>query len=125
MALVVETNNNNDWKDFLQEDVTNDTFTNEQNDLFDMYQVTQEQKRIFQSIKLGKNLFLSDEITDEEIIWNIGVVGIMMRNKKHNDFKFYRNSIVERLQRHDEAERRYKWHSGEWTKEAMRVLVEQ
>lgn len=111
------------WTEFLAEDVTNDTFSDEQKALFEIYHVTLDQKRIFHSIKTGRNLFLSDELSEEEIIWNIGVMGI--GNKHRGDIKFYRKSVVERLQRYDEAEKRYKWHSGQWTQEAMRVIIEQ
>jgi len=41
------------------------------------------------------------------------------------DMKAYRQSVVERLQKYDEAERRYRWYSGRWTRKAMAVLVEQ
>lgn len=74
-------------------------------------------------MKTGRNLFISDLISDEEIVWNIGVMGV---NDAHReDMRSYRKSVLERLKRYEEAERRYKWHSGEWTKDAMRVLVEQ
>jgi hypothetical protein len=111
------------WKEFFQTDVDKDTFTNEQNKLFETYQLSQDQKRIFHSIKTGRNLFLSTKISDEEIIWNIGVMGV--NNAHRGDMRYYRRSIVERLKRCEEAEQRYKWYSGEWTKQAMRVLVEQ
>lgn len=75
------------------------------------------------SIKTGRNLFLSEKNSDEEIIWNIGVMGV--NNAHRCDMRYYRKSIVERLKRCEEAEQRYKWYSGEWTKQAMRVLVEQ
>merc|ERR1711953_313779 len=39
--------------------------------------------------------------------------------------RYYHRSVLERLRKYDEAERRYKWNSGRWTKESMRVLVEQ
>lgn len=109
------------WNDFLSNDVSKDTFTDEQNALFDTYRLTQDQKRIFQSIKTGRNLFLSDDLNDEEIVWNIGVMGVAAKG----DMKSYRRSVVERLQKYDEAERRYQWHSGQWTRKAMEVLVEQ
>lgn len=72
---------------------------------------------------MGKNIFLSDKLSDEEIIWNIGVMGV--NNAHRGDMRFYRRSVVERLQRYDESEMRYKWYSGQWTEKAMRVLVEQ
>lgn len=115
--------NDNWWKEFLDNDVTDVEFTQKQLDLFETYQVTHDQKRLFHSIKTGRNLFLSKDISDEEIIWNIGVMGV--KDAHRGDFKYYRNSVVERLKRFDEAEERYKWHSGRWTREAMRVIVEQ
>lgn len=111
------------WTEFLSEDVSSHTFTGEQNALFEKYQLNVDQKRIFHSIKSGKNLFLSDMLNDEEIIWNIGVMGV--NNAHRGDMRFYRRSVVERLQRYEESESRYQWHSGVWTKKAMRVLVEQ
>eukprot|EP00586_Coscinodiscus_wailesii_P014488 CAMPEP_0172520164 /NCGR_PEP_ID=MMETSP1066-20121228/291844_1 /TAXON_ID=671091 /ORGANISM="Coscinodiscus wailesii, Strain CCMP2513" /LENGTH=322 /DNA_ID=CAMNT_0013302875 /DNA_START=169 /DNA_END=1140 /DNA_ORIENTATION=- len=111
------------WKEYLKEDVNEETFTSEQNTLFETYQATPDQKRIFQSIKTGKNLFLPDDLTNEEILWNIGVMGV--RHPHRGDMTFYRKSVIERLKRHDEAERRYKWRTGQWTRRAMRVLVEQ
>jgi len=111
------------WKEFLADDVTKDTFTSEQNDLFEAYQLSVDHKRIFHSIKTGKNIFLSDKLSDEEIIWNIGVMGV--NNAHRGDMRFYRRSVLERLQRYDESEERYKWYSGQWTKKAMRVLIEQ
>lgn len=113
------------WKEFLDKDVSAESFLESPKlpSLMDMYHLTQDQKRIFQSIKTGRNLFLSDQITDEEIIWNIGVVGV---SKTHRgDFKFYRKTVIERLKRADEAERRYQWHTGQWTPKSMRVLIEQ
>jgi hypothetical protein len=111
------------WREYLEEDVKEDIFTSEQNALFETYQATLDQKRIFQCIKTGRNLFLSDKINDEEIVWNIGVMGV--RKAHRGDMKFYCKSVIERLKRFEEAEQRYKWHSGQWTREAMRVLVEQ
>lgn len=111
------------WSEFLKEDVTEDSFSGEQNTLFETYKVSQDQKRIFQCMKTGRNLFISDLITDEEIIWNIGVMSV--NNAHRGDMRFYRNSVLERLKRYEEVERLYKWHSGQWTKDAMRVLVEQ
>lgn len=110
------------WKEFLTEDINPESsFSREVSSLMETYQLNQDQQRIFQSIKRGKNLFLSDDLTDEEIIWNIGVV-----NGKHRgDFKFYRKTVIDRLRRYDEAERLYQWHSGAWTPKAMRVLIEQ
>lgn len=111
------------WSEFLSSDVSESDFTDDQKALFDHYQLTLDQKRIFQCVKTGKNLFLSDLISDEEVIWNIGVIGV---NDSHRgDFKFYRTSVIERLQRFDQAEQQYQWHSGKWTKEAMRVLIGQ
>ena len=115
------------WKEFLSEDVNESTFTKEQNDLFATYQLTLDQQRIFHSIKTGRNLFLDENISDEEMVWNIGVMGVSTdpSKKNNNDMKGYRRRVVERLQKYDEAERRYKWHSGPWTRKAMKVLVEQ
>jgi hypothetical protein len=111
------------WEEFFPNDVDQEAFTNEQNQLFETYRLSQDQKRIFHSIKTGRNLFLSDKISDEEIIWNIGVMSV---NSAHRgDMRYYQRSVVERLQRYDEAEQRYQWYSGKWTKQAMRVLVEQ
>lgn len=107
----------------MEDDITSDNFTDEQNDLFETYRLTRDQKRIFQSIKIGKNLFLSNLISDEEIIWNIGVMGV--NNRHRGDYRYYRRSVVERLQKYDESEQRYQWHGGKWTKKAMRVLIEQ
>lgn len=111
------------WKDFLAEDVTDDTFSSQQKAMFETYQLTIDQKRIFHSIKTGKNMFLSDDLTDEDIVWNIGVMGVKKAHR--GDMKFYRNSVIERLKRFDESEQKYRWHSGQWTKKAMRVLVGQ
>lgn len=83
------------WTEFLSEDVSEDTFTTEQKSLFHTYQVSLDQKRLFRSIRTGRNLFLSELITDEEIIWNIGVMGV--GNKHRGNFKVYRNSVIERL----------------------------
>lgn len=61
-------------------------------------------------------------------MWNIGVVGVKTDASGSGGRGYmqrYRNKVMERLQRFDEAERRYKWHSGKWTREAMKVLVEQ
>lgn len=111
------------WKEFLTEDVTAESFPDDISRLMATYQLTHDQQRIFQSIKCGRNLFLSDDLTDEQIVWNIGVVGV---NGKHRgDFKFYRKMAIERLQRFEEAEKRYQWHSGEWTPKSMRVLIGQ
>mmetsp|Transcript_9662 Transcript_9662/g.30647 ORF Transcript_9662/g.30647 Transcript_9662/m.30647 type:complete len:320 (-) Transcript_9662:58-1017(-) len=110
------------WRDFFSQDVSPDSFTDDQRSLFDTYQLSQDQQRIFYSIKHGRNLFLSDKISDEELVWSIGVMGVNDRHR--GDMKFYRKSEVERLQRFDEAERKYKWHSGQWTRDAMRVLVQ-
>lgn len=111
------------WKEFLTEDVNETSFSDQVSNLLATYQLNQEQKRIFQSIKTGRNLFLSDDLTDEEIIWSIGVVGV---NGKHRgDFKHYRNTVIERLQRYDQAEKLYQWHSGKWTPKAMKVLITQ
>lgn len=111
------------WKEFLTEDVNESTFSDEVSNLVTTYQLDQEQKRIFQSIKKGRNLFLSDDLTDEEIVWNIGVVGV---NGNHRgNFKYYRNTVIERLQRYDQAETLYQWHSAKWTPKAMRVLITQ
>jgi hypothetical protein len=93
------------WEEFLTEDVNPDTFPDEVSSLMETYQLTHDQQRIFQSIKTGKNLFLSDGLTDEEIIWNIGVVGV--DGKHRGDLKMYRKKVIERLQRFGEAERRY------------------
>jgi len=109
------------WKSFFAEDVTTGTFNDEQNALFETYEVSQDQKRIFHSIRTGKNLFLPD-ISDEELIWNIGVMGV--GNSHRGDYRFYRKSVLERLQKHDEAERLYKWRSGTWTKPLMKRLVQ-
>jgi len=111
------------WKEFLSEDVTSETFSNEVSCLMDAYEMTQDQQRIFQSIKTGCNLFLSDQVTDEEIVWSIGVVGV--NGKYQDNYKQYRTVVIERLQRAEEAERRYQWHSGKWTHKAMRILIEQ
>lgn len=122
VTMIADSSSSSWWSEFLSQDVSQDTFTAEQQQLFETYQLTQDQKRIFESIKRGRNLFLSDYMKDEEIVWNIGVVGIA---HKGNDMKSYRRGVVERLQKYDEAERRYKWYSGQWTNKAMRVLVEQ
>lgn len=53
------------WKEFLMEDVTNERFSDEQNALFERYG----------AIKIKKNLFLPD-IPDDEILWNIRVLGL-------------------------------------------------
>lgn len=111
------------WTEYLAQDVAAEDFSPEQNALFETYKLTQDQKRIFQSIKTGKNLFLSDDLTDEEIIWNIGVVNV---NPNHRgDMVYYRKRVLERLKRFDEAEQRYLWKTGKWTEEAMRALIEQ
>ena len=111
------------WTEFLAHDVVGDDFSPEQSALFETYKLTTDQKRIFQSIKKGKNLFLSDDLTDEEIIWNIGVLNV---NPNHRgDMAYYRKRVLERLKRFDEAEQRYLWKSGEWTEETMSVLIEQ
>jgi len=111
------------WEEFLSEDVNLESFSTEVSELMKTYQLNQDQQRMFQSIKTGRNLFLSDDLTDEDIIWNIGVVGV---NGKHRgDFKFYRKTVIERLRQFEEAEKRYQWHSGKWSPEAMRVLIGQ
>ena len=111
------------WKEFMTEDVTLESFPVEVSKLMQSYELTQNQQRVFQSIKVGRNLFLSDDLSDEQIIWNIGVVGV---NGKHRgDYKFYRTKVIERLQRFDEAEKRYQWHSGTWTEESMKALIGQ
>ena len=114
---------NNWWNEFLSEDIKEDNFSSEQIALFETYGMTKDQQRIFHSIKSAKNLFLSNLLTDEEIVWWIGVMGV--NNAHRGDMRYYRKSVIERLQRYDEAERRYQWHSGKWTRKAMRVLVEQ
>lgn len=111
------------WTEFLDEDVSDETFSADQNALFAKYGMTQDQRRIFQCVKTGRNLFLSDLISDEEVVWNIGVMGV--NNAHRGDFRYYRKSVVERLQRYDEAEKTYGWHSATWTKESMRVLISQ
>ena len=75
------------------QDVNESSFSDEvSNHLLATYQLNQEQKRIFQSIKTGRNLFLSDDLTNEEIIWSIGVVGV---NGNHRgNFKYYHNTVI-------------------------------
>lgn len=121
--MMSNSNDNDWWKEFLPEDISEDTFTTEQKTLFKIYKVSLDQIRLFHSIRTGRNLFLSELITDEEIVWNIGVMGV--GNKHRGNFKFYRNSVIERLQRYDEAERKYQWHSAQWTEKSMRILIEQ
>jgi len=58
--------NNDWWREFLDQDVKKEDFTEDQNALFETYQLSQDQKRIFQCVKTGKNLFLSDLISDEK-----------------------------------------------------------
>ena len=70
--------------------------------------------------QIKKNLFLPD-IPDEEIIWNIGVLGL--KNAHRGEMRYYLKSALDRLQKYEEKESRYNWRSGCWTKALMRRLV--
>lgn len=56
------------WKEFLSEDVDDTSFSKDLMELMTTYQLSIDQQRIFQSIKKGRNLYLSDDLTDEDIV---------------------------------------------------------
>ena len=56
------------WKEFLSEDVDVTGFSKDWTELMTTYQPSIDQQRIFQSIKKGRNLYLSDDLTDEDIV---------------------------------------------------------
>ena len=56
------------WKEFLSEDVDVTGFSKDWTELMTTYQLSIDQQRIFQSIKKGRNLYLSDDLTDEDIV---------------------------------------------------------
>ena len=64
--------------------------------------MTQNQKRIFHSIQTGKNLFLSNDITDEEIIWNIGVMGIHYNNQSQQQQQQQMMVVIPNIQSLDD-----------------------
>lgn len=110
------------WKKFLEEDINESIFNANEIELFKKYQLNQNQKRIFQIVKLQKNMpsFWKD-MDPEHIIWVIGV-----KNHGHrDDMKYYLNSVIRMLEKYKDAEKKYNWFNGKWEKKHMQYLIKQ
>eukprot|EP01080_Neovahlkampfia_damariscottae_P009655 gene9655-1859_t len=105
---------------FLTDDISVDSFTKEQEELFETYRFDKDQKRIFHIMKTLKNKpTWWKEMDEEHICWVIGVKKFDARG----DMKFYKERVEAMLNSYMEAEKQYKWISGKWTKELLKILI--
>lgn len=102
-----------------------DTDTAIQN-LFDKYELSEEQQRLFHAMKNLRNMPAIPGLTDEHILWavTVGTVG-MPESPTSSDVKFYQRIVEERVRKYEEAESRYGWFSRQWTKDTMKRLITQ
>lgn len=94
--------------------------------LFEEYQLSEEQQRLFDATKDLRNMpDYFTHLDDEELIWAVAVETIGMDKPTSSDLKFYGRKIEERLRRLGSAESQYGWFSLKWTKPLMKRLIRQ
>ena len=94
--------------------------------LFERYAASEEQQNLFFKMKKLTNMpaLFHTHVDDEQILWAVLVGSVeLSTNPTASDLNFCARKIEERLRNLEEAEHRFKWFSGQWTKPLMRQLI--
>ena len=94
--------------------------------LFEKYGASEEQQSLF--FKMQKLTNMPDvfhrHASHEQILWAVLVGSAELPEKPTaSDVSFCARKIEERLRNLDEAEKRFKWFSAEWTKPLMQQMI--
>jgi hypothetical protein len=94
--------------------------------LFDQYQLSEEQQRLFHVAKNLRNKPSIPDLSDEDILWAVAVATVdMPASPTKSDIKFYERIVEERVRKYEQAESMYGWFSSKWTKATMTRLIRQ
>ena len=111
------------WKEHLPNDITVETFTQEELRLFEVYKISQDFKRVFSIVTMHtRNMPTLTKDHPEEVIWCIGICSLDFGDKDRDMQRFVK-SVEERVRKLEEAERRFQFLTKKWDKNIMRRLL--